>query len=260
MRRYELAVLGDPIAHSRSPQIHRAMLGLSELEGEYVKIRANRATLESEVERLREGSWDGLNVTMPLKADAARLADSLSPRARRSGSVNTLMRDESGIYGESTDATVFADLVGSGRFDPRAAVLVLGTGGSAAAALSALGTEEHVYLAARDSQRADELASKLGGEVIAWGTAVAGALVINGTPLGMAGETLPEGLLEVASGLIDLPYGDLVTPAVERTRATHRIEVVDGHEFLLRQAMASFRLWTGVQVEYAALERALRKD
>lgn len=236
------------------------MLDISGLEGEYVRIRADRATLEREVERLREGSWDGLNITMPLKAAAATLADSMSLRARRSGSVNTLMRDESGIYGESTDATVFDDLVRSGRFGSRAAVLVLGAGGSAAAALSALGTDEHVYLAARDPQRAGELASRLGGEVIAWGTAVAGALVINSTPVGMAGETLPAGVLEVASGLIDLPYGDLATPAVERARATHRTEVVDGHEFLLRQAMASFRLWTGIQVDYTALEKAVRKN
>lgn len=234
------------------------MLRLAGLEGEYVRIKADRATLEREVERLRQGSWDGLNVTMPLKALAAGLADSLSPRARRSGSVNTLLRHDSGIHGESTDASVFAELTASGRFESRAAVVVLGAGGSAAAALSALGPDEQVYLAARHPKRGSELAREFGGQVIAWSTAVAGALVINCTPVGMAGETLSPGLVEVASGLIDLPYGDRVTPAVATARS-RLIEVVDGHEFLLRQAIASFHLWTGVEIAFTALQRALRK-
>lgn len=255
---YKFAVLGDPIEHSRSPELHHAMLDITGLAGEYTRIRANERVLEVEIERMRQGWWNGLNVTMPLKASAARLADSTSTQAARSNSVNTLTHIESGIHGESTDATAFRELIDSGRFDDRTSILVLGSGGAAAASLSALDDQETVYLAARRSVAADELTGRLGGEVVAWGTAVAGALVVNTTPLGMHGETLPPGVLEVASGLIDLPYGDGETPAVVTARR-RQTDVADGHEFLLRQAIASFRLWTGLNVEHHELMENLRK-
>jgi shikimate dehydrogenase len=255
---FKFAVLGDPIAHSRSPDLHRAMLEISGLEGEYTRVRADEQILETEIARMRRGAWHGLNVTMPLKAAAVRLADSTSPQARRSGSVNTLLVVNGAIHGESTDATAVHELLDSGRFDERTAILVLGSGGAAAAVLSVLGDREPVYVAARRPERAAELAERLGGASIEWGTAVAGALVVNATPLGMHGESLPGDVLDVASGLIDLPYGDVDTPAVATARQ-RETEVADGHEFLLRQAIASFRLWTGAEVAYQALVSALRK-
>ena len=258
MPAYRFAVLGDPIDHSRSPELHRAMLDLAGLEGDYLKVEADDRVLEAEVERLRAGEWDGLNITMPLKASAARLADSVSPRAARAGSVNTLSRSNSEIHGESTDATTFHELIHSGRFEDRSSILVLGSGGSAAAALSAVDDDETVYLAARRSSPAETLTARLGGEVVSWGTAVAGALLINSTPIGMRGEELPPGLLDAASGLIDLPYGESVTPAIRLAREMN-IDVADGHEFLLRQAIASFRLWTGVDIDHRKLATRLRK-
>ena len=255
---FRFAVLGDPIAHSRSPELHRAMLEISGLEGEYTRVRADSQILEAELVRMRQGAWHGLNVTMPLKAAAARLADSTSPEAEKSGSVNTLVVVDGAIHGESTDTTAVHELLDSGRFDSRTSVLVLGSGGAAAAVLSALDDREPVYVAARRPERAAELARRLRGANIEWGTAVAGALVVNTTPLGMEGESLPGDVLDVASGLIDLPYGDVETPAVATARQ-RGTEVADGHEFLLKQAIASFRLWTGAEVAYPALISALRK-
>lgn len=255
---FRFAVLGDPIAQSRSPELHRAMLAISGLEGEYTRVRADEQILKAEVARMRQGGWHGLNVTMPLKPAAAGLADSTSPQARRSGSVNTLALVDGAIHGESTDATAVHELLDSGRFDERAAILVLGSGGAAAAVLSALDERELVYVAARRPERAIELTERLGGVNIEWDTAVAGALVINTTPLGMHGESLPGDVLDVASGLIDLPYGESDTPAVTMARQ-RELEVADGHEFLLRQAIASFRLWTGAEVAYPTLVSAVRK-
>ena len=254
---YRFAVLGDPVEHSRSPQLHEAMLRIADLAGEYRRVRADEKVLSTAVEELRTGHWDGLNITMPLKAAAARLADSLSPTAERSGSVNTLVRTKRGVRGDTTDSWVFRYLVDSLPFADRTSVLVLGAGGSAAAALAALEDEPNVYVAARRSSTAADLTSRLGGDVVSWGTAVAGALVVNTTPLGMSGEHLPDGVLDVASGLIDLPYGPKPTPAI-RTADRLSLPNSDGHEFLLRQAMGSFRLWTGVQLRYETVSSALR--
>lgn len=254
---YRLAVLGDPVEHSRSPQLHEAMLKIAGLAGEYHRIRADEDALSAAVAELRRGRWDGLNVTMPLKEAAARMADSLSPTADKSRSVNTLIRTGSGIEGDSTDSSTFRDLLRSGRFADSTSVLILGAGGSAAAALASMEHASNMYVAARRTLAAEELTTRLGGEVVSWGTAVAGALVINTTPVGMSGEELPVGLIEVASGVIDLPYGAGTTPAV-RAAGHLSLPYCDGHEFLVRQAMASFRLWTGIDIDYEAIVAALR--
>lgn len=244
--------------HSRSPELHGAMLELAGLEGEYLKVRADRYKLAKAIEDLRSGRWSGINVTMPLKSEAARLADSLSPRAARSRSVNTLAHRDSVILGDSTDSTAFAELIASERFRGISSILVLGAGGSAAAALSAMPAGANVYLEARRMSQAEQVAGRLGGEVLSWGTAVAGALVINTTPLGMGGEDLPYRVLETAGGLIDLPYGTDTTPSV-LVAAERGLPHADGHEFLLRQAIASFAMWTGIQIELETLENAVRK-
>lgn len=255
---YRFALLGDPVAHSGSPAIHRVLFALSGLEGHYETIRADEALLAGTLVDLENGVWQGLNVTMPLKRAAARLVDSLSPQARRSGSVNTLLVDRSGIYGDSTDSTAFRQLIARPAFSNCSSVLILGAGGSAAAALAAIDSDRHVYVSARRDVQAEELTARLGGEAIPWGAAVATALLINTTPLGMRGETLPAGILDAAGGLIDLPYGTDPTPAViagEELGIPH----VDGHEFLVRQAMESFSMWTGEELEYGPVVAAVRK-
>lgn len=254
---YRFAVLGDPIEHSQSPRLHGAMLEIAGLDGEYLKVRADESVLADTIQELRDGHWDGLNVTMPLKGAAAELADTLSVAAARSGSVNTLIRTDEGIVGDSTDCVAMQEIVDSGRFANRTAILLLGTGGSAAAALTALSDEPNLYVSGRRPQAVGDLTARLGGLPVAWGTAVAGSLVINATSLGMADEDLPEGVLEAASGLVDLPYGPADTPAI-RHATTSKLPTADGHEFLLRQARASFALWTGVTIDLEAISERLR--
>jgi shikimate dehydrogenase len=254
---YRFAVLGDPVEHSRSPRLHGAMLEISGLEGVYERVRADESILAAAMEGLRTGEWDGLNITMPLKREAARLADSLSSTAARAFSVNTLKLSEGEISGHSTDSSAFSELFDSPRFANRSSVLVLGNGGSAAAALTALGKEPNVYVAGRNEEAAHALTMRLGGKPVRWGSTVAGALLINATPIGMSGGELPEDLLGTASGLIDLPYGDQETFAVSRARSLG-LPLADGHEFLLRQAIASFALWTGVTVSLETLTDHLR--
>ena len=254
---YRFAVLGDPVEHSRSPWLHGAMLEISGLEGVYERVRADNAVLAAAIEGLRGGEWDGLNITMPLKTEAARLADSLSSTAARASSVNTLKLSEGEISGYSTDSSTFSELLASPRFTERSSVLVLGNGGSAAAALAALGNEPNVYVAGRNEEAVDALTMRLGGTQVRWGSAVAGAMLINATPIGMLGEELPEEMLGTASGLIDLPYGDQETFAASKARSLG-LPLADGHEFLLRQAIASFALWTGVTVSLETLTEHLR--
>lgn len=258
MKEYRLGLLGNPVAHSRSPILHAAMLDLAGLAGTYEKIEADERRFVETVDGLRAGRWDGLNVTMPFKGIAAETADTLSPEAAKAGSVNTLSLSKGVVHGHSTDISAFASLLAAPQFADLTDVLLLGAGGSAAAALVALSaTTRRVRVAARRSEQAEEIAGRLGGEAIAWETPVPGALVINTTPIGMKGEWLPEPVMAVAGGVIDLPYGDTTTPAIDHASKV-AIPAVDGHEFLLRQAMDSFEIWTGIEIDFDALEGRLR--
>ena len=256
---YRFALLGDPVAHSRSPAIHTAALSLSGLSGEYKAITANQQVLEKTLADLRSGAMDGINVTMPLKRIAFELADDTTSEGRLARSINTLRRGEGGlVLGHSTDAVAFREIFEDDGFKDLNSVLVLGAGGSAAAALAA-SLEKIVYLSARTPGTAQALADTFDSVgVIPWGASVADALVVNATPLGMSGERLPDGVIDLAGALVDLPYADTTTHAT--TEATKLgIPAVDGFEFLARQAAASFRWWTGENVDFTKLAEIARK-
>lgn len=255
---YRLALLGDPVAQSRSPAIHAAALRLSGMTGEYKAITANQQVLERALADLRSGAMDGINVTMPLKRIAFELADDTTSEGRLAGSVNTLRRGEGSlVLGHSTDAVAFREIFEDDEFKDLNSVLVLGAGGSAAAALAASGGRI-VYVSARTPGTAQALAETFDSVgVIPWGASVAGALVVNATPLGMSGERLPDRVVDLAGALVDLPYADTATPAT--TEAIGRgLPAVDGLEFLARQAAASFLWWTGENVDSAKLAEIAR--
>ena len=265
----ELAVLGDPVEHSLSPAIHGAAMVSCGFDGSYTAIKADRRILASMIDDLRSGSMSGLNVTMPLKGDAAELADVLTPEAVSSQSVNTLRYRGNRVEGHSTDAVALAKLISENSIAAQTPIHLLGaeapggrgaTGaGGAAGAVFAAGGDRTIYIAARRMEQAKSIAGQWRqGQTVPWGTPVAGALVINATPLGMKGEDLPEGLIDVASALIDLPYGKAVTPAVE-SALSMGLPTVDGLAFLVTQAAESFRWWTGADPPLNAMFEAVRK-
>jgi shikimate dehydrogenase len=258
-RSLRFAVLGDPIEHSRSPAIHTAALDHLEIDGSYVAISAGHPELQSAVRQLRDGALDGINVTMPLKADAAALADSLTSEAARSGSVNTMRARDGLVEGLSSDVIASRRAAEDSRFPPGAAVLVLGAGGAAAAVL--VGTADRdLYVAARDERRAGELIERVGVDagVIPFGAGVAGALVFNATPLGMGGERLPAEVTGIAAGIVDLAYGETETPAIAEAR-NRGLPVMDGVEFLVLQAAVSFEWWLGRSAPIEVMAAAARK-
>ncbi len=256
----KLAVLGDPVAHSLSPLLHGAALCAVGLAGTYGSRRVDAAGMREAAEEVRGGSLDGANITMPHKHLAADLADRCSDRARRSGAVNTWVRVGDEIVGHNTDVAGVRNAWRWAGLPTGAPVRVLGAGGAAAAALLAL-EDRTIYLTARRAEAAAETAARVGLEVamVPWEVPVAGAVVVNATPLGMHGEVLPEAVLEGASGVLDMAYGSEPTPAV-RWAAGEGLPVADGTDMLLGQAIESFRLWTGRQAPLADMRSALDRE
>jgi shikimate dehydrogenase len=253
------AVLGNPIGHSRSPAIHNAAMRHLGIEGVYEARRAGPEELRRAVDEIRSGSLHGINITMPLKEEAVRLVDLLSPQAAKSGSVNTMRAGLGTVEGHSTDVVAARAAVSDDRFEPSAPILVLGSGGAAAAALVAV-SGRIVYLSSRNLDRAAAMADRVGVEagLVRFGSGVAGAVVVNATPLGMRGESLPEDVLPVASGVIDLVYGEAPTPTVSAAEASG-LPVMDGIEFLVLQAAGSFEWWTGLPAPLEVMLQAARK-
>lgn len=258
-RSLRLAVLGDPISHSRSPAIHNAAIRQLGLEGGYEARRAGPEELMAAIGELQEGSLHGINITMPLKGEAARAAGLLTEEALASGSVNTLRFREGMLEGHSTDVVAARAAFIDPRFQLDAPILILGSGGAAAAVLAAAG-ERHVYLAARDQDRAANLTglTRVPASVVPFATSIVGALVVNATPLGMRGERLPEATIGVASGLVDLAYGHDPTPSVTWAEAMS-MPVMDGVEFLVLQAASSFEWWTGLEAPVEVMLESARK-
>jgi shikimate dehydrogenase len=275
-----LAVLGHPVAHSRSPAMHAAAfqaLGIGD-EWSYEAIDVRPDEFESRLRALVSEGYAGANVTVPHKLAALALADSASPAARAIGAANMLTFSDRGVAADNTDAPGLLGALPGGVAGKRA--VVLGAGGAARACVWALvhtGTEVGVWN--RTRPRAATLAAEFGAEVIDTEDQSLGAgtydLLVNATTVGLdaaAGtrsesrdplsdlKPLPLGADSVSARhvVVDLVYGSSETPlsAFARQRGA---DVVDGLEVLVHQGAASFRLWTGLDPPIDVMRDAARK-
>jgi shikimate dehydrogenase len=261
------AVFGQPIAHSLSPRIHAAFGAQLGITIDYRAIEAGRNAFASALEAFAREGGRGGNVTLPLKQDAFALCMELSDRARRCGSVNTLVRDDDGWLGDSTDGIgLLRDLARHG-IDPRGSrVLLLGAGGAARAVAFALADQVgELVIANRTPERAVELAGQLGAcscALDALRTQGAFALVVNASAAGHADATfdLPASLFAAAGAAYDLSYALAARAFLAAAREAGARLAVDGLGMLVEQAAESFALWHGRQPDTAAVHTMLRAE
>ena len=249
-------LLGNPVAHSLSPRLHNAALAAAGIAGTYSARRVDASAFHAAVAELRSGKLTGANVTMPHKARAHAAADRHDAAAAAAGAVNTLFMTGDGLMGCNTDVTGVRRVWADAGFPDRGPVLVLGAGGAAAGVLVAL-RDHDLCITARNPDAAARLLDRIGvaAEIVPWGEGRP-AVVINATPLGMAGEGLPPGIMDAAGGFIDLAYGPTPTPAVAEARR-RLLPAVDGIGVLIAQAAAAFELWTGKPAPVDAMRGAV---
>ncbi|MCL1598811.1 MAG: shikimate dehydrogenase, partial [Actinomycetia bacterium] len=238
--------------------IHNAAFAALGLDATYEAVRVPGGGFASITSDLLAGQFVGINVTMPHKDDAYVAVDDRDPLATLSRAVNTIVVSEGRLHGHNTDVAgvVHAvDLLGLADDCP---VVVLGYGGAARAAVVAM-SERTVYVCGRDEHRAAALAEATDGSIdtLAWGSAIEGAIVINATPLGMHGESLPEAVARHAAGIIDMTYGSKPTPAIDRAAAAG-IPHADGIDMLTGQAYRAFELFTGLPAPRDVMALAAR--
>lgn len=260
-------VVGNPIAHSRSPEIHQRFALQSHQRLSYERIEAPLDGFEDIALNLREAGFGGLNVTLPFKIDAAKLSDDLTPRARLAGAVNTLKFDGDAILGDNTDGIGFVrDLRERLQFSfANCTVLILGAGGVVRGLIGSLLDESPRWMAVanRSHARAEALAEEFGVEAIHFDEIPAEHfdLIINGTTTSLQNEAPaidPDTFNDCALAY-DLVYAAEPTPFMQLAKTGGAKIVVDGLGMLIEQAAESFFLWRGVRPDTAPVYLELRE-
>jgi shikimate dehydrogenase len=261
-----LGVLGWPVSHSRSPQMHNAALRAVGLhDWRYQLLPVPPELLAESVRALPAAGFRGANVTVPHKEAALAIASRGSERALAIGAANTLVFAPGGdIYAENTDAPA---LIAALPFAPRGrTALVLGAGGSARAAVWALlaaGAAE-VRIWNRTPERARRLSAELGGAHV--GEAAPADLLINCTPVGLEVPSEQDDFKQLPleadditmfDCVVDLVYTHAETSLV-RTARTLGVSVVDGLDLLVGQGALSFELFTGRNAPLEVMREAVR--
>lgn len=258
MDRY--AVVGNPVAHSKSPQIHEAFARATGQALTYERILAPLGGFADVAKRFAQEGGRGLNVTVPFKLDALAIAGRASERAQAAGACNTLVREGEAWYADNTDgAGIVHDLTVNLGVDLAGAdILVLGAGGAARGILLPLFDRRPgaVTLSNRTMAKALELAERFGARgplQAAAPAALAGRrfdVVINATSAGLRTDDdwpWPDGLFAPHAFAYDMIYGDAPTAFLRWAGAQGASRSADGLGMLIEQAAESFHLWRGVR-------------
>ena len=265
------AVIGNPIAHSLSPRIHRLFAAQTGQALSYAAILSGTDEFSASVEAFRQAGGRGLNVTLPFKEQAWEYVSDSSARADRVRAVNLIRFDSPDrVFGDSTDGVgLLRDLAGNGVEIRQKRVLVVGAGGAVRSVLGSLLDERPaaVTIINRTRSRAEqllELFPEALGVLDARGfDEPAGGpydLVINGTSAGLAGQVLPlpDGILAQGACCYDMVYGKPARTFLDWA-ATNRAAIrCDGLGMLVEQAAESFYLWRGIRPETQPVIDALR--
>lgn len=246
-------VIGWPVRHSRSPQIHNAAYRALGLDWCYLALPVAPGDVPAALAGMRSLGIEGLSVTMPHKAAAAASVDQLTPDAVALGAVNSVRREGGVLVGDNTDGGGFVDSLLAEGVDPAGRrCVVLGTGGAARAVVRALALAGAVAVAVigRNPQRAGTCASLAGTAGSTAGPeALAGAdLLVNATPVGMGDD---HGLAADPASLpdhcvvADLVYHPERTPLLAAAE-DRGLRTVGGIGMLVHQAARQVEAWTGL--------------
>jgi shikimate dehydrogenase len=267
------AVIGNPIAHSKSPIIHAAYARETRQDIAYERLLAPLDGFAPTVEAFARDGGLGLNVTVPFKLDAFELAHTATERARLAGAVNTLKRLGDGWLADNTDGAGFVhDIVENHRIAVAGKrVLVLGAGGAARGIMKPLldAKPRRVVVSNRTQLKADGLAHRFAayGPIESVAVAdlegVAFDVVINATSFGLKGDEnapipWPSTIFAPGSFGCDLVYADKPTRFVRFAEANGAAATADGLGMLVEQAAESFFLWRGVRPDTREVHALLR--
>ena len=254
---YLAGVIGNPIAHSKSPKLHNYWLSKYKINGFYIPFSVTTENLETSIKSLMALGFSGVNVTIPHKTNVLSFADSITDRASLIGAANTLYFSKSGkIHADNTDGYGFIqniiDEIPDYDFYDKTA-LIYGAGGSARAIASALlsnGVKE-VGITNRTRSKAQIISENLGAKVsvVDWRSApdtiTKVDIIINATSMGMVGQpdfSQPISRAKKTALVVDIVYNPLVTELIKEAKKM-KLQTVGGIGMLINQAVPGFEHW-----------------
>ena len=264
------AVIGDPIDHSLSPNIHSAAFRELNLDSSYIGYRIPKGELEGGVEGLKKIKINGFNITIPHKIEMMKYLDKMDESCSIIGAVNTVVNNEGVLKGYNTDMDGFLEPLKKRNITiQNSKVLLIGAGGAARAIVAGIAKEKaaSIDIANRTIEKANnlsEFSTKLGlianvKKIEAIDTATENYdIIINATSIGLKDEPSPisfEGINEKTVAY-DIVYAPMNTDFIKKAKEKNAI-IIYGYEMLLGQAIRAFEIWHGMKAPYNAMKKSL---
>jgi shikimate dehydrogenase len=264
------AVIGDPIDHSLSPNIHSAAFREMGLDSSYIAYRIPKGELEEGIEGLKKIKIDGFNITIPHKVEMMKYLDKIDESCSLIGAVNTVTNTDGILKGYNTDMDGFLEPFKKKKLNiANTKVLLLGAGGAARAIIAGFAKEKatSITIANRTLGNAEnlaEFAKKIGLNANAVkiedvkDTAKNFDIIVNATSVGLRDEPSVISLEGISEKTIvyDIVYMPINTDFIKKAKEKNAI-IIYGYEMLLGQAVRAFEIWHGVEAPYNAMKKAL---
>ena len=264
------AVIGDPIDHSLSPNIHSAAFRELNLDSSYIGYRIPKGELESGIEGLKKIRITGFNVTIPHKIEMMKYLDKMDESCSIIGAVNTVVNNEGVFKGYNTDMDGFLEPLKKREISIQdKKILLIGAGGAARAIVAGIAKEKAKSLditnrTIENANKLSEFATKIGltahtKKMEAVNENIKNYdMIINSTSLGLKNELSPIGFENVNQKTIvyDIVYSPMNTDFIKKAKE-RKLEVIYGYEMLLGQATRAFEIWHGMKAPYNAMKKAL---
>jgi len=264
------AVIGDPIDHSLSPNIHSAAFRELDLDSSYIAYRIPKGELEEGIEGLKKIKIDGFNITIPHKIEMMKHLDKIDESCSLIGAVNTVSNTDGVLKGYNTDMDGFLEPFKKKELKiSDAKVLLIGAGGAARAIVAGFAKEKAntITIANRTLEKASnlsEFAKKVGLDANAVkiedvkDSAKNYDIIVNATSVGLRNEPSVISLKGISDKTIvyDIVYMPMNTDFIKKAKEEKAI-VIYGYEMLLGQAVRAFEIWHGIEAPYNAMKKAL---
>ena len=250
MKKY--LVIGNPIEHSLSPQLHNYWIKKNKIDAIYDKKLINEEDINGVISKVREGEISGINVTVPFKKLVIPFIDQLSSEAQETQSVNTIYKKKDKIIGTNTDVTGFDYALRHIKYNAKGKkIFILGAGGVAPSIIFSLEQMQPstIMLSNRTKEKAENLKKLFPYlDLVKWGDVKNFDMIINATSLGLKeNDKIPINYDEIGSGkfFYDVIYNPEKTNFLsEAERRGNQTE--NGKMMFVYQAQQAFEMWTGL--------------
>ena len=252
-------VIGNPISHSQSPELHNFWIKKNNINAIYEKIKLEENELENFINRLRNNEIHGINVTVPFKNKVIKYLDKLSLEVETTGSVNTIYKNGSDIIGHNTDVAGFELGLRHSKINVlHKSILILGAGGvvpSIIYSLLSMGCKK-IFLSNRTVEKAEKIKEKFDDiDILKWGEIPDFDIIINATSVGLKGDSLDLDFNVKDKVFYDVIYNPKETQFLRNARERGN-KIENGKLMFIYQANQSFSIWNNVipKIDHEALK------